>query len=601
MAKPVWVVFLVVCVLIVCAATAYSADPTWYEIKSAHFRVLTDGSEKEGRVVAREFEQIRIVLATTLPTLQDSTVPLLILAARDEGSARRLIPEFWKQSSPKPGEVFWYGSERRFCMVRLDVLRSGENTRLASFPYQSIYHGYTSALLRENFRWLPTWIRIGFSEFFANTRFEGGKVYVGASGARSDYLKGNSLYRMTEFIDIKPDYIPRTQVFYAQGWALVHMLMMRPNDEGKSLQRFVSLLESGKSQKDAFQQAIGDFEDIEKQLALYTSRRSFQNLVFSNLPLTREDSFSSRKISTAEADAEIGNFQLWQRDTRPARIRIEQALKADPQSSLAHEGMGFLHFNDGKRQEALREFERAVQLNERSYLAHYYRAMLSPQAVSTEAADQNTFRSSLLRVLELNPNFAPAYVELAALDIRQNNLKAALLRAQQARGLAPSKAGYHSLAAVLLRAVGRDEEAEDVTRYVADRWDELERDKAVVARQKLPDEVRIGDRLSPTPPLEKTTQAAGKVTSLTCNEKEGTISVVLDGVPLTLRTPENVIYGRFSDTLWYSLDHFNFCHHLEGLQATIYYHPSAKPNELGSLAQVHVRREFSIRPGTDLN
>ena len=74
--------------------------------------------------------------------------------------------------------------------------------------------------------------------------------------------------RLPYLIDIKPDYIPRVQVFYAQGWALVHMLMMRPNDEGKSLQRFVSLLESGKSQKDAFQQAIGDFEDIEKQLDL---------------------------------------------------------------------------------------------------------------------------------------------------------------------------------------------------------------------------------------------------------------------------------------------------------------------------------------------
>ena len=87
MPKPIAVVFLVV----VCAATAHPADPNWYEIKSDHFRVLTDGSEKEGRAVAREFEQIRAVLAAVLPSLRDSAVPLLIVAARDEGSAN---PEF---------------------------------------------------------------------------------------------------------------------------------------------------------------------------------------------------------------------------------------------------------------------------------------------------------------------------------------------------------------------------------------------------------------------------------------------------------------------------------------------------------------------------
>jgi Tfp pilus assembly protein PilF len=383
-------------------------------------------------------------------------------------------------------------------------------------------------------------------------------------------------------------------VFYVQSWALIHMLMMKPNDEGKSLQRFVSLLEAGKAQKDAFQEAIGDLADIENQLAQYITRRSFQNLVFSTAPQTREDGFSSRKLSIAEVDAEIGNFQLWQRDMPAARIRIEQALKADPDSSLAHEGMGLVHFNDGKDQEALQEFERAVQLNERAYLPHYYAAMLSPQAVSNEATDQNTFRSSLLRVLELNPNFAPAYVELAALDIRQNNLKAALIRAQQAMGLAPSKAGYHILVARLRQAVGRGQEAGVLDRTAAEV--ESERDETIAARQRLPDVVGIGDQFTSTPSLEKTTRAAGKVVSLTCNDKEGTIRVVLDGVPLTLRLRESIIHGRFSDTLWYGLDQFSFCHHVEGLQATVFYIPSAKPNEPGLLSQLHLRREFSIRP-----
>ena len=588
--KPLWLLLLVV----VYAATQYSADSTWHEIKSSNFRVLTDGSEKEGRRVAREFEQIRAVLGAALPTLKDSTVPLLIFAARDEGSARRLIPEFWRSSPDKPAGVFWFGTEKRFSLVRLDLVREGAYTRLDSYPYQHIYHGYTRALLRENLRWLPAWFIVGYSEFFANTRFQEGKVIVGAPSVRWNYAQGRPIIRMTEFIDVSVDYIPRVQMFNAQSWALVHMLMMKPNDEGKSLKRFVSLLEAGKSQRDAFQEAIGNFDDIEKELERYITRRSFQNLVFSNPPQTREETFSSRKLADPAVDAEIGNFQLWQRDISPARLRIEQALKADPQSSLAHEGMGFVHFNDGKDQEALREFERAAQLNGSSYLAYYYRAMLSPQAASNEAADQNIFRSWLLRVLELNPSFAPAYIELAALDIRQNNLKAALLRAQQARGLAGSNPGYHSLVASLLRSVGRDEEAEALARYVFARWPGFDRDETMVARHTLPYLVRILEPPGPAPSLEKTSRAAGKVTSVTCNDKEGAISVVLDGVSLTLRTPGKMVFGLFSDSLWYSFDHFSFCHHIEGLQATIYFHPSAKPKEPGSLVQMNVRRDFSI-------
>lgn len=121
--------------------------------------------------------------------------------------------------------------------------------QLASYPYHAIYHQYTRSLLRENLRWLPLWFSIGFSEFFANTRFQDGKFYVGAPSARVNNARNRSLLAMTEFIAVKPDYIPRTEVFYVQSWALIHMLMMKPNDEGKSLQRFVSRLEAGKAQK----------------------------------------------------------------------------------------------------------------------------------------------------------------------------------------------------------------------------------------------------------------------------------------------------------------------------------------------------------------
>src|SRR5262249_41402179 len=105
------------------ASLAQAADRTWYDVRSPHFRVLTDGSEKEGREVARAFEQIRFVFATLLPNLKpDPGIPLLIVAPNDLASARRLFPKTWERT--KSTGFFRHGSERQQAMVRLDVLRS---------------------------------------------------------------------------------------------------------------------------------------------------------------------------------------------------------------------------------------------------------------------------------------------------------------------------------------------------------------------------------------------------------------------------------------------------------------------------------------------
>jgi hypothetical protein len=53
-----------------------AADKEWAEVRSPHFRVITDGSEKDARRVAREFEQIRFAmsfgLSQTAPGLRRS-------------------------------------------------------------------------------------------------------------------------------------------------------------------------------------------------------------------------------------------------------------------------------------------------------------------------------------------------------------------------------------------------------------------------------------------------------------------------------------------------------------------------------------------------
>src|SRR5689334_12073255 len=104
--------------------SAYGADKGWVEVRTAHFRVISDGTEKECREVAGQFEQMRAAFATALPGLRlDPPVPLLILAVSDEGSLKTLAPEMWKSKALKPGGFFASGSEKAIAVVRLDVIQ----------------------------------------------------------------------------------------------------------------------------------------------------------------------------------------------------------------------------------------------------------------------------------------------------------------------------------------------------------------------------------------------------------------------------------------------------------------------------------------------
>src|SRR5271167_4852336 len=90
----------VIPLLVLCAAAASAGEKPWTEVRSPHFRVLTDASSGDARKVAHEFEQMRNVFATHLSGARlESGAPLLIFAVRDEETAKALEPHLWKTGS----------------------------------------------------------------------------------------------------------------------------------------------------------------------------------------------------------------------------------------------------------------------------------------------------------------------------------------------------------------------------------------------------------------------------------------------------------------------------------------------------------------------
>jgi hypothetical protein len=151
-------------------------------LSSPRFRVLSDGSDRDARRVAREFEQMRAVFSTSFPNLRlDSGAPLLVLAPRDESSAKSLSPQYWKQKGVRPAGYFSHGWEKQFAVVRLDAVSPGS--------YEVVYHEYTHTILHLNFPWFPVWLDEGLADFYGSTRFEQSQMLVGAPGMRAIELQ----------------------------------------------------------------------------------------------------------------------------------------------------------------------------------------------------------------------------------------------------------------------------------------------------------------------------------------------------------------------------------------------------------------------------
>jgi tetratricopeptide (TPR) repeat protein len=294
-------------------------------------------------------------------------------------------------------------------------------------------------------------------------------------------------------------------------------------------------------------------------------------------------------MSIAETEAELGGFHLWTRDHTGARALLQQALTDDPQLGLAHENMGFLDFADGKDTEAASEFKQACALDKSLYLSSFAGTMLSPLATSAAVNDMNAFAAALGKALQINSQFPQAYVQLARLALRENDLDSAILLSRKAEEMEPSLAGYHLLSGQILLRTGKGSDAADAAKFVADRWVGADHNEAVELWNSVPAEQRPAGEIAFEVPKD-TQIAEGKVKSVVCGDKDQDWAFVLDqgGRSLTFHRKGEFNIG-FSDTIWYGGDHFNLCHHLEGLRAIVHYHPAPDATYAGDIAELEIR------------
>ncbi len=615
-------------------ASAAEKTDTWLEVRSPHFTVATNASEKQARRVANQFEQIRAAFQKTLVNIRvDPGEPIFILAAKNENTLKALLPEYWEvKGHMHPAGLFVPGQEKHYVALRLDA--EGEN------PYHILYHEYVHLLVRLNFRNFPVWLNEGYAEFFGNTRIGDKELIMGeASRAHIQQLRESKLLPLEILLKVdhrSPYYNEATKssIFYAQSWAMVHYLML--DDKMRKEQPLVAfgrLLANDVDEVEAARRAFGDLKQFEKTVESYVRQSSFHYYLLKSPAETPEKDFLTRSLAPAESVALRGDFHLHTRRPAEARALLEEALRLDPNLALAHESMGFLHFQMGAREEAAKWLARAVKLDSRSYLAHYYHAMLmlqgSPQSESFAEAE-----ASLRRAIELNANFAPAHSTLAMFySLRKETLEQALAAARRAVELEPGELRYYlDLGGVLLRMDRADEASligqrvlaaarspeiraatdaflEELSRYreylaQRKRYEEEARASREQLQSYLRADAAAGHSKNPEPPPEASRPAQpssvastrlyssfGRITEVTCSSPTAmNLTLNLGGMVMRLRAP-NYFKIEYLTTAWKPPANFNPCLHLKGLSAKLSYTLAQAQDYDGEIVSIEVRKQ----------
>lgn len=617
--------------LLTAAAWPAEKPDTWTEVRSPHFRAVSNAGVKQARRVAGQFEQIRAVFQKLLPDARvDTGTPITILAVKDEKSLRQLLPEHWERKGQvHPSGEFVSGMESTYVALRVDA--AGEN------PYAVEYHEYVHLLVRLNFTELPLWLNEGLAEFYAQTKIGDKEVTIGEPNvAHIASLRATPLIPMDVLMaadNQSPLYneVDRATIFYAQSWALVHYLLQGDHRaHAPQLRQFLELMrQQDLPPAEAERRAFGDPAALGKVLEEYIHKRVFSYQTFPPPSLLDERDFPAREISQAESLALRGDFLATTNRLDDARPLLEEALRLDPNLAAVHEALGRLALHSRDQTQASEFFSRAVELDSGSYLAHYFAALTTLGKAGTGTALEKA-EAALRRSIKLNPNFAPSYAALAHLYVlRDAKLEEALAMARKAASLEPGVQGYVLNTGDVLMRMGKTPEAariaeralaqartpeelqaarqfltvvEQMEEYEKKKKQRLESGRSVeVQSQDVPAPPGTGtgvgksEILSPKPeglpPVSKEKRTAiGRITAVECDGLALRLTFAGGDRKFVFLT-NNYTKVEYLASGWEPPENFNPCHDVSGRRASITYQPFIDQAENGALTAIEILKD----------
>ena len=480
---------------------AGSEGPRWLKIQSPNFELFTTAGERNGREVARHFEQVRAFFREAMGLGLKSGPPVRIVLFRSDKEFAPYAPNDFAMA-------FYLGAEDRDYIV----MKSGSSEY---FPVA--VHEYIHLLVKHSGIAAPVWFNEGLAELYSNLKPLAGKIEVGDIIMPHFILLQQSKWiDLATLLAVQPDsplYNEKTHagLFYAESWALVHMLYLGADYRPKSTV-LIEGIKSGASMADTFQKAYGKtVEQVQKDLAVYMRGTRFNASLF-NAKLAKEvDAPEAGDSSPLEAGLVLAEILANTREkAAEARELYSRLGRENPKDWQAEQGLARLSLREGKRPEALTHYARAAGLgstNARMYLD--YGRLLRVQDQRAEAV------AVLKRATEIDPDDREARLELGYAYVLADKHAEALAQFQLVKRVTEEQAFgfFHAMAYAYYRLDRKAEAKAAATtcRKYAKSTEEIDRlDQLVDALNYVPhvpvmseDRSRSGESDPPPPKLRR--------------------------------------------------------------------------------------------------
>ncbi len=379
-------------------------ERAWIEVSTPNFQIISTMSREDASKLAIELERFRAVIAKfTNDTMSDSPIPTQIFAFKRTSDFQRFT-----RSSNIAG---WMLAGMRNNLIALADHRGMDSTQIIRHEY--IHFVLNNATTIQ----YPTWYSEGFAEYMSTMEVRDNRELVIGTAQRGrvealNWAPWMPLHQVVAARGLGAFHEDEVPVFYAEAWALVHYLHQgREGNHNVSgeMDRYLELVETGKSDKEAFAEAFGmDTAGADRDLKIYLAR-TIGALVFDLSALGFDPPEPDvRPMKTREVSTALGQLALATGHSSDAQSYFEAAIAGDPSNARAHAGLGDALKFQHHWQEAEPHFQRAVELGPADALNHLDLAEYFHDKAREDAFEGD--RKALLRAARRN------YVKSQKLD-----------------------------------------------------------------------------------------------------------------------------------------------------------------------------------------
>ena len=303
----------------------------WTQVRTPHYLLLGDARAGDIRAVAQRFEQFHGVMQRVLSRAAvTSSAPTVVLVFANERSFSPYQPVYDGKRA-NVGGLFLGASDINYVAM---------NVEGGASAYPTIFHELTHLFVGNAVRHPPMWFNEGLAEYYSTFEMRGrDKVILGRPVMEHIGLLRERFLPMRDLL-LADDYTAlhndrgRLGVFYAQSWALVHLLRGNPATRDR-FSDYLRRVSAGATADGALEQAFGlDLAAIEKALRRYVRQYQMSAEMWTLDSALPESAAVSSDASEATVLGHLARVLMRQDRLDAADERLAAALKLEPENGL---------------------------------------------------------------------------------------------------------------------------------------------------------------------------------------------------------------------------------------------------------------------------